>query len=223
METGSPEIVPLDEERLEDLRALFDEGGDPKTCQCAFWRVAGSGWGDWTRDRNRVVLGELAGRSPAPGLVAYADGRAVGWVSLGPREEFVRLVRSRVRPRLDDVPVWSIVCFVVSRASRRQGLARRLLDSAVDYARQHGAPAVEAYPVDTRGAKVAAASAYTGLLSTFEAAGFRVVHEIDSPAATVRRVIVRRDLAPAKVSRSTAGRGRPRAPTRRGTARTPRE
>jgi GNAT superfamily N-acetyltransferase len=200
MVTASSEIVPLNQDRLEDLRALFDEGGDPKTCQCAFWRVAGSGWGNWTRERNRVVLGELAGRRPAPGLVAYADGRAVGWVSLGPRETFERLVRSRTRPRLDDVPVWSIVCFVVSRRVRRQGMARRLLDAAVDYARDHGAPAVEAYPIDTGGSKVAAASAYTGLFSMFEAAGFRVVREIDPPGATVRRVIVRRDLEPAGAS-----------------------
>jgi GNAT superfamily N-acetyltransferase len=202
MVTSSTEIVPLNQDRLEDLRALFDEGGDPKICQCAFWRVGGSGWGGWTKERNRVVLEALAGRDPTPGLIAYADGRAVGWVSLGAREDFVRLVRSRVRPRLDDVPVWSIVCFVVSRPARRQGLARRLLDSAVDYAREHGAPAVEAYPVDTRGAKIAAASAYTGLLSTFEVAGFRVVHEIDSPGASVRRVIVRRDLEPAVASRT---------------------
>jgi GNAT superfamily N-acetyltransferase len=194
MATDSPDIVPLTMDRLEDLRALFDEGGDPKTCQCAFWRVRGSGWGAWTRERNRVVLDELAGRDPAPGLVAFADGRPVGWVSVGPRETFERLVRSRTRPRLDDVPVWSIVCFVVSRRVRRQGLARRLLDAAVDYARDHGAPAVEAYPIDAAGAKVAAASAYTGVLSTFEAAGFRVVHEIDSPGGKVRRVIVSRDL-----------------------------
>jgi hypothetical protein len=35
---------------------------------------------------------------------------------------------------------------------------------------------------------------YTGLLSTFEAAGFRVVQAIDSPGATVRRVTVRREI-----------------------------
>ena len=197
MVSASIEIVPLTQDRLEDLRDLFDQGGDPKACQCAFWRVSGSGWGDWTRERNRPVLEELVDAGSAPGLVAYADGRAVGWVSLGPRERFVRLERSRIRPRLDDVPVWSIVCFVVSKAARRQGLSRRLLDAAVDFAHDQGAPAVEAYPVDAGGSKVAAATAYTGLLSTFIAAGFQVVHEINSPQATVRRVIVRRVLEPA--------------------------
>jgi GNAT superfamily N-acetyltransferase len=139
-------------------------------------------------------------RGPAPGLLAYRDGVPVGWVSLGPRESYARLEASRIRPRLDEVPVWSIVCFVVARTERRQGVARRLLDVAVDYAWDHGAPALEAYPVDSGGAKVGAGVAYTGLLSTFEAAGFRVAREIDSPQATVRRVIVRRSLDPASRS-----------------------
>jgi hypothetical protein len=39
-----------------------------------------------------------------------------------------------------------------------------------------------------------AALGYTGLLSTFEEASLRVVHQIDSPQSTVRRVIVRRAL-----------------------------
>ena len=138
------EIRPLTKARLDDLRALFDEGGDPKTCQCAFWRVRGSGWGDWTRDRNRTVLEALAGRRPAAGLIAYADKRAVGWVSVGPRENYERLERSKVLTRIDDRPVWSIVCFVVSRQSRGRGVATALLNAAVEHARKHGATLVEA-------------------------------------------------------------------------------
>ncbi len=81
----------------------------------------------------------------------------------------------------------------MSKTARGQGLTSRLLDAAMDYARAHGAPALEAYPVDAGEGRVPAAVGYTGHLSTFRAAGFRVVHEIDSPQATVRRVIVRRD------------------------------
>src|SRR6266704_374930 len=43
---------------------------------------------------------------------------------------------------------WSFVCFVVSRSVRGQGLTTRLLDAAADYDRRHGAPGLEAYPVD---------------------------------------------------------------------------
>lgn len=161
-----------------------------------FWRVRSKDWSFANAGEARKGFHALvhADRDPAPGLLAYADGRPVGWVSVAPREDYDRLTSSRVRPRIDDTPVWSIVCFVVSKGARRQGLTSRLLDAAADYARAHGAPGLEAYPVDPGDGKIPAALGYTGLLSTFEAAGFEVVHRIDSPQSTVRRVIVRRAI-----------------------------
>src|SRR4029079_8396278 len=121
----------------------------------------------------RADLEDLTRREIAPGLVAYQDGRAVGWVSLGPREDYERLAYSKILAPLDDVPVWSIVCFVVSRRSRGQGLAARLLDAAIAYARDHGATTLEAYPIEIpEGKRIPAANAYRGALSTFERAGF---------------------------------------------------
>ncbi len=188
------EIHPLTRDRLPDLRALFDEGGDPKTCQCAFWRTPASGWGDWTKARNQTVLEGLAGSDPAPGLVAYADGRAVGWVSLGPREDFIRLERSRVLVRVDEAPVWSVVCFVVSRSWRGKGVATRLLDAAIDYAKANEATLVEAYPVDPSRGRVPAASAYQGPLAMFERAGFDIVERRQWNAKSPIRPIVRRQI-----------------------------
>jgi GNAT superfamily N-acetyltransferase len=190
------DVQPLTRARLPDLAALFDEGGDAKTCQCAFWRVPGSGtgWQDWTKAKNRAVIATLAGRDPAPGLVAYRDGRAVGWVSVGPREDYARLERSKVLARIDDKPVWSIVCFVVSKTVRGQGIARALLDAAVGYARDQGATLVEAYPVDPSRGRVPAASAYTGPLGMFERAGFEVVERRQWNATTPVRPIVRRAI-----------------------------
>jgi GNAT superfamily N-acetyltransferase len=192
---SSIEIVPLTPERWPDVTALFDEGGDPKSCSCMFWRVRSKDWTFANAAEARDGLHALvqARRDPAPGLLAYADGRVVGWVSVAPREDYERLTSSRVRPTIDDTPVWSIVCFVVSRSARGQGLTTRLLDAAMDYAAERGAPALEAYPVDVGEGRVPAALGYTGLLPTFLAAGFEVVHAIDSPQATVRRVIVRRE------------------------------
>jgi GNAT superfamily N-acetyltransferase len=192
--TTDIDVRPLTEARLPDLVALFDEGGDPKTCRCAFWRVAASGWQDWSKAKNEAVLASLAGHDPAAGLVAYRDGRAVGWVSVGPREDYARLERSKVLARVDDKPVWSIVCFVVSRQLRGQGIARALLDAAVDYARDHGATLLEAYPVDPARGRVPAASAYTGPLGMFERAGFEVVERRQWNATTPVRPIVRRAI-----------------------------
>ena len=68
------------------------------------------------------------------------------------------------------------MCFVVGRKSRGQGVAAALLDAAVDYARDHGATTLEAYPVDIAdGERIPSANAYHGTLGMFERAGFKVV------------------------------------------------
>lgn len=190
------EIVPLTPDRWDDVASLFGEGGDPKSCSCMYWRTRSKDWSFANVRETREGFHRLVdeARDPAPGLLAYRDGRAVGWVSVAPRDDYERLTNSRVRSKIDDLPVWSVVCFVVSKSERGQGLTSLLLDAATAYAVDHGAPGLEAYPVDPGEGRVPAALRYTGLLSTFTAAGFRIVHEIDSPQSKVRRVIVRREL-----------------------------
>ena len=153
-----------------------------------------SGWGGWTRDHNRAALEPVADREPAAGLVAYADGEAIGWVSVGRREDYVRLERSNVLARLDDRPVWSVVCFVVARRWRGRGVAAALLDAAVEHARRNGATLIEAYPVDPSRGRVSAAAAYMGPLAMFERAGFSVAARQQWNAKSPIRPIVRLDL-----------------------------
>lgn len=106
----------------------------------------------------------------APGVIGYVDGVPAGWCSFGPRSEMARLVRSRTIPSIDDVPVWSIVCFVVKPPHRRQGLCRGMLDAAVAYAREHGVRVLEAYPVDRQRRRISATAASVGTTDLFEAA-----------------------------------------------------
>lgn len=95
---------------------------------------------------------------------------------------------------IDDVPVWSIVCLVVRPAFRRQGLADHLVAGAVEHARAHGAPAVEAYPIDSAGGRVSTALAYVGTTGLFERAGFERVVETSSRSGGARRWLMRRTL-----------------------------
>ena len=191
-------IHPLTPARLSDLAALFGQGGDPKWCWCAYFRVRGMSWSNSTPKRNRAILESAARRGaadgPAPGLVAYLDGEAVGWVGLAPREEYERLEHSTVLARIDDKPVWSIVCFVVGRRARGKGVADALLAAAVDYARDRGATLLEAYPIDTAGGRVPSANAYHGTLSMFERAGFRVAERRQATRNSAARPIVRRAI-----------------------------
>lgn len=192
--TTDLEVHPLTPERFADLAALFEEGGDPKWCWCVFFRFRGRDWTNATAPENRAALEGLAAQDLAPGLVAYRADRAVGWVSLAPREDYEKLRYSKILARIDDTPVWSIVCFVVSRRVRGQGVANALLDAAIAYARDHGATTLEAYPVDTTAGRVPSANAFHGTLGMFERAGFTVVELRQWNATTPIRPIVRLTL-----------------------------
>jgi GNAT superfamily N-acetyltransferase len=190
------EILPLTPERLPDLAGLFGQGGDPKWCWCSFYRVRSVDFRTGTAMGNRAVLeratAATAAEGRAPGLIAYRDGEAIGWVSLGPRDDYERLQHSKVLAPIDDRPVWSIVCFVVARHARGQGVARVLLDAAIAYARDHGATMLEAYPADTEGGRIPAANAFKGTVPMFEHAGFEVVERRQANRTSAPRPIVRR-------------------------------
>jgi GNAT superfamily N-acetyltransferase len=194
----SLDIQPLTPDRIGDLASLFDQGGDPKWCWCSYYRLRSLDFGSSTPASNRVVLEKAAGDAVldgrAPGLIAYRDGEAIGWVSVGPRDDYARLQHSKVLGPIDDTPVWSVVCFVVARRSRGQGVARALLDAAIAYAAAHGATMLEAYPVDTGDGRVSAATAFKGTLGMYARAGFEVVARRRANRTSAERPIVRRAL-----------------------------
>lgn len=115
------------------------------------------------------------------GILGYCEDEPVAWCSVAPRETYAALERYRALPRIDDTPVWSVVCLFVDRRFRRQGLTESLLRAAIDYARGHDAPAVEGYPV----APTAPSYRYMGTPDTFRRAGFVEV----TPAGQGRRVM----------------------------------
>jgi GNAT superfamily N-acetyltransferase len=112
-----------------------------------------------------------------PGVLAYVEGKPVGWCSVSPREQFHRLQYARGVPDSGGKRVWSIVCFFIHRKFRGRGIARKLLNSAIDYALSRGAEVIEAYPVDTRVIPKTNQEAWPGIASMFEEAGFKKVSQ----------------------------------------------
>lgn len=110
-----------------------------------------------------------------PGILAYEGGQPVGWCSVAPRMTFPVLNRSRILRKIDETPVWSIVCFFIDKSYRNQGLSVRLLKAAVDYVKQRGGAVLEGYPVEPKKGKMPPAFAWTGLASAFKKAGFEEV------------------------------------------------
>jgi len=195
--TRAIDVRPLNDETWEALATLFREGGDPRWCWCQFWRLRSKDMSSLKVPELRERLHDQARSELAPGLVAFEGDRAVGWVSVAPRDDYQRVVHSRVIPKIDDRPVWSIVCFAVSSTARGRGIARTLLEAAVEFARSNGADAVEAYPRALEpGVTAHPESVYTGTLAMFERVGFEVVADRASdPSSKSQRVVVRLELA----------------------------
>ncbi|GAA0974579.1 hypothetical protein ENKNEFLB_02364 [Nocardioides aquaticus] len=127
----------------------------------------------------------------APGVLAYDGDEVVGWAAVAPRST-LPFARSRTIPHVDDLPAWSLWCVKVRAGFRGRGIAPHLVTGAADYAESQGAPAVEGYPVDNRGAKVDLTMAYVGTLALFESAGFTKVADTDAVSGGFPRVVVRR-------------------------------
>ncbi len=166
------EFHPLTPERWKDLEALFGEQGACGGCWCMWWRLKRSQFWKQTGEGNKKALKGIVDSGETPGLLAYAKGQPIAWCSVAPREAYPVLNRSRVLKRIDDQPVWSVVCFFVAKPFRRKGVTVKLLKAAVEYAKEHGARIVEGYPVEPKKTRMPDGSAFTGLASAFRKTGF---------------------------------------------------
>jgi GNAT superfamily N-acetyltransferase len=134
-----------------------------------------------TKQARVAALDDLVRTGTAIGVLGYLDGEPVGWCSVAPRETCKALERYRALPRVDHLPVWSVVCFYVDPRLRRNGATLGLLKAAVAYARSQGAEIIEGYPVDP-GARL---YTYMGSPGVFRDAGFQDV----TPPGQTRRVM----------------------------------
>jgi GNAT superfamily N-acetyltransferase len=166
---------PLTPERWSDFEKLFGPRGACGGCWCMYWRLSRTQYDEQHGELNRRNIKALVDSGNIPGLLAYSGDEPVGWCSIAPREEFPTLGRSRILKPVDDQPVWSVVCFFVTRGQRRKGLTVQLLKAAVEYAASKGARIIEGYPVEPKDGKAPDVFVYTGLLSAFKQAGFTEV------------------------------------------------
>jgi GNAT superfamily N-acetyltransferase len=186
-----PVFAPLTPDRWGDLEALFAGNGACDGCWCMWWRQTQREFSTKQGDENRAALKGIVDSGEVPGILAYDGNRPVGWVSVAPRERFGRLERSPVLKRVDERPVWSVVCFFINKAARKRGLTDALLSSAVEYAAANGASIVEGYPVAPSEKRRPDPDVYTGTTSVFLRAGFTEVARRGP-----RRVVMRRSVLP---------------------------
>ena len=188
------EVHPATHARFTDVRTMVGpKRPDANVCWCLSHRVDARTNRELTGPARGAYVEDLTRRPVSPGVLAYDGDEVVGWAAVAPRSE-LPFARSRLIPHVDDLPVWSVWCVRVRPGHRRQGISHHLLRGAVDYARDQGAPAVEGYPTDNRGAKVDLTMAYVGLRSLFERSGFVKAADTTAISGGFPRVVMRKHL-----------------------------
>lgn len=199
MGTADVTVIPANEATVADLDAIFATPGDPRRCWCQWFKTDTNGWSDHTPAERADLLRAQArpGRpgGTTTGLVAHVGDEPAGWVAVEPRVAYQRLHRSRVvwkgrREDRDDPDVWAITCFVVRPDFRGRGVTRALAAASVDWAREHGARALEAYTrVVEPGESCPVDELYVGVRDTFADLGFA-----EASRPTPKRAVMRLDL-----------------------------
>jgi len=156
---------PVTLDTCADFETLFLAPGGPKYCWCMVWRRSAAEAKHNKPASRKVQMLQRIGAGTPVGLLAYANGTPIAWVSIAPRETYRNLGGP---PGREGEVIWSLVCFFVTRRLRGHGITRGLIAAATDYARENGATVVEAYPVDPD----APSYRFMGFVPIFAEAGF---------------------------------------------------
>ncbi len=189
-------VAPANEASCEDLQAIFGTRGAASGCQCqryklypgeAFRSFPASERADRLRRQTNCGHPESGATS---GLVAYLDGEPVAWCAVEPRPAYEGLVRNsrvpwegRAEDKTDD-SVWAVTCLFTRVGFRKRGISQALARAAVEFARERGARAIEAYPMTTKTALLE--ELHVGTEGVFAGAGFA---QVSRP--TKRRAVMR--------------------------------
>jgi len=178
---------PLTKDNWGKFLQLFGNKGACGNCWCMYYRLKKQDYQEGKQDDgNKNAMKEIVWDNRPAGILGFYDGQPIAWCAFAPREDFLKLEKSRVHKRIDDQPVWSIPCFFIDKNFRRHGVSVELLKGVINYARKEGIKIIEAYPTTPTQEKLPDSFAWIGLYKSFERAGFTIVDQTSKNRPMVR-------------------------------------
>ena len=178
--------------RVADYQSFFDHdafrdfpGWQSCYCMETHRTQTDEEWAVRTAADNRRDMTQSLRKGGVTALLAYVDGKPVGWCNYGETTRLNGVMHRFGLNAAEQQGVGSLACFVIAAPYRRHGVASALLESALERLRARGVATAEAYPVKEL---KSAQSNYRGPLSMYLQAGFVPYRE------TERHLIVRKTL-----------------------------
>jgi GNAT superfamily N-acetyltransferase len=183
-------VEPVTKKNWNKFVELFGEKGACGNCWCMYYRLSKEDFIEGkVEDGNKNAIKELVWEGKPVGLIGLLEGQAIAWCAFAPREDFIKLNKSRVHKRIDDKEVWSIPCLFIQKNFRRSGVSVQLLKGAINYSRENKIKIIEAYPMIPTKEKIPDSFAWIGLFKSFEHAGFKIVDRTSKNRPMVRYYI----------------------------------
>lgn len=193
-EIGEVEVRDVTPDRVGDYLDFFDHRAFRdfpawQSCYCMETHRdhTDEEWSERTGADNRADMQDMIRAGRVTALLAYVDGKPVGWCNYGETTRLSGVMRKLQLDAADHEGVGSIACFVIAAPYRGHGVATKLLDVAVQRLRARGLRAIEAYP--RRQDEGNDQAHYRGSLRMYEKAGFEQYRETD------RYLVVRKHLS----------------------------
>ena len=173
---ASLKFEPLTKNNWNKFEELFGTKGACGNCWCMYFRLPKADFEEGkVNNENKNAMKQLVWNNQPTGLLAFCEDLPIAWCAFAPREDFIKLQKSRVHKPIDDKKVWSVPCTFIAKDFRKQGVSVALLKGLVKYAKEKGIKIIEAYPTIPTQDKLPDAFAWIGLYKSFERAGFKVV------------------------------------------------
>ena len=179
----------LTKETWKDFETLFGEKGACGGCWCMYWRLRNKEFENQKGEGNKRAMKKLVSKNEQIGIIMYLDDEPIGWCSVAPREDFIRLANSKILKPIDEKLVWSITCFFIDKNFRRQGYSVKMLKEVIDYCKKRKVRILEGYPVEPKKDKMPPAFAWTGIAAAFLNAGFKEVVRRSETRPVMRYII----------------------------------
>ena len=189
---GAIHVDDVTPDRVSDYQSFFDNDAFRdypawQSCYCmeTHRTQTDEEWAVRTAKDNRRDMTRGIEDGSVTALLAYVDGKPVGWCNYGETTRLVGVMHRFGLNVAEQQGVGSLACFVIAAPYRKHGVASALLDAALERLRARGVRVVEAYPARSSNSTQ---GNYRGPLQMFLRAGFERYRE------TERHLIVRKAL-----------------------------
>lgn len=189
------EFFPLTADRWDDLVDLFGpERGACGGCWCMWPFLRAADWKALSKAERRDAFRARVKSGPAPGLLAYRAGLAVGWIALGPRRQYERIQLGKTtRPLAEDGEdvvrsTHAVTCFYTRNGYRKSGLMAMLLEAGTAHARGSGALFLDACPIESD-KPLQWGEGFVGIADVFRRAGFEEIARRSPRRPLMRKIL----------------------------------